>query len=195
MNVAATPEFGSSDEALLEAMGQGDEVAAASFVRRYQRRVYGLAYGMLGDTSLAEEVAQEALLRVWRHAQVFDARRASVSTWVLTITRNLAVDSLRIHRAHPTDPDELIGLGLVSRERQPDDVAINADMAPKVRAALLGLPPEQRRALVLAVVYGKSASEIGQQDNIPLGTAKTRIRSGLAKLRLAMIEQESHHDR
>jgi RNA polymerase sigma factor (sigma-70 family) len=195
MTLAATQEFGSSDEALLEAMGQGDEVAAAAFVRRYQRRVHGLAFGMLGDVSLAEEVAQEALLRVWRHAQVFDARRASVATWVLTITRNLAVDALRLHRAVPTDPDELIGLGLLSRERPPEEVALNVDMAPKVRAALLGLPPDQRRALVLAVVYGKTAAEIGEQDQIPLGTAKTRIRAGLTKLRLAMIEQETPRDR
>ena len=72
-----------SDEALLSGLGQGDPVAGTTFVRRYQGRVYGLARSIVGDPTQAEEVAQEALIRAWRHAGSYDARRGSVSTWVL----------------------------------------------------------------------------------------------------------------
>ena len=108
-------DIGASDEALLAGMAIGDEGAGVAFVRRYQRRVYGLAVGLVGDHALAEDIAQEALLRAWRHAPVFDPRRASVATWVLTITRNLAVDALRLRRAVPTDPEKLIEMGTFSR--------------------------------------------------------------------------------
>src|SRR4051812_46023868 len=84
-----------SDEALLAALAAGDEEAAVAFVRRYQRRVYGLAVTLLGDRDLADDVAQEAMVRAWRHAAAFDVRRGSVSTWLLAITRNLAIDALR----------------------------------------------------------------------------------------------------
>ena len=172
-----------SDEALLEGMAGGDERSAVTFVRRYQKRVYGLAYAMTGDAGVAEEVSQEALLRVWRHAPVFDRRRGSVATWVLLITRNLAIDALRLRRAVPTDPDHFAGLALVSTERTPEESAIARDSVPGLRAALAALPPEQRRALVLAAVYGHTAAEIGESESVPLGTAKTRIRAGMSKVR------------
>ena len=182
---------GLTDEALLAGMALGDQDAATAFVRRYQRRVYGLALGMVGDPGVAEEVAQEALVRVWRHAAVFDARRGSVTSWVLTITRNLVIDALRLRRATPTDPDDLIGLGLVSAERSPEDAAVTAEAVAGARQALVELPPEQRRALVLATFYGRTALEISEVESIPLGTAKTRVRSGLAKVRASMAEKES----
>ena len=99
-----------SDEALLFGLGQGDPVAGTTFVRRYQGRVYGLARSIVGDSTQAEEVAQEALIRAWRRASSYDARRGSVSTWVLTITRNLAVDALRRKGARPADPQAVIFL-------------------------------------------------------------------------------------
>ena len=99
---------GPSDEALLAAIAAGDEGATVTFVRRYQRRVYGLAVGVLRDPAAAEDVAQEALLRAWRHAPVFDPRRGSVENWLLTITRNLSIDALRRRRDLATDPDELV---------------------------------------------------------------------------------------
>jgi RNA polymerase sigma-70 factor (ECF subfamily) len=181
---------GPPDEALIAGMAQGDEACAVAFVRRYQKRVYGLAYAMLGDGGAAEEVAQEALIRAWRHAPVFDARRGSAATWVLTIARNLAIDAMRLRRAVPTDPDDFVALGLASRDRGPEDWAIAGGPAPAVRAALSALPDEQRRALVLAAVYGRTAAEIGEAESIPLGTAKTRIRAGMAKMRAALATQE-----
>jgi RNA polymerase sigma-70 factor (ECF subfamily) len=182
---------GPSDEALLAGVAQGDDAASVAFVRRYQKRVFGLAYSMLGDSGAAEEVTQEALIRVWRHAPVFDARRGSVTTWVLTITRNLSVDALRMRRAVPVDPDEFLAQSLVSDEGLPEEAAMAADAVPALRAALTTLPTEQRRALVLAAVWGKTAAEISESESIPLGTAKTRIRAGMSKLRAAMTEPTS----
>jgi RNA polymerase sigma factor (sigma-70 family) len=188
-------DSGSTDEALLAGMAMGDESAAVVFVRRYQRRVFGLAYSMTNDASVAEEVAQEALIRVWRHAPVFDHRRGSVTSWVLTITRNLTIDALRMRRALPTDPDDFAAAAMMSLEHNPEDAVLRGDASDVARAALAELPPEQRRAVVLAAVYGRTAQEISEEEGIPLGTAKTRIRTGLIRLRAAVehsreIEEE-----
>ena len=179
-----------SDEALVAGMAVGDDRATVAFVRRYQKRVYGLAVGMLGDPGTAEDVAQEALVRAWRHAPVFDARRGSVSSWVLTITRNLAIDAIRQRRAVPTDPESLVALGLAGAGNAAEDIAAAGRLAPELRRALAGLPVEQRRATVLAALYGRTASEISTSEAIPLGTAKTRIRTGLSKLRAALRDTE-----
>jgi RNA polymerase sigma factor (sigma-70 family) len=179
-------EKGLSDEALLAGMAVGDQSAAVAFVRRYQRRVFGLAHSMTGDVGVSEDVAQEALIRVWRHAPVFDPRRGSVTSWVLTITRNLTIDALRMRRAVPTDPDDFSATAMMSMEHNPEDAVLRGDVRHLVRDALAGLPEEQRRAVVLASVYGRTALEISETEGIPLGTAKTRIRSGLLRLRAAV---------
>jgi RNA polymerase sigma factor (sigma-70 family) len=176
-------DSGVSDDALLAGMALGDERAGVAFVRRYQRRVYGLAVSMVGDSVLAQDIAQEAFLRAWRHAQVFDRRRASVGTWMLTITRNLAVDALRLRRPVVTDPTDVMWANLVSKAVTPDESAESKDTRARMSDALASLPPEQSRALVLAAVYGYTAAEVSEAESIPLGTAKTRIRRGLLKLR------------
>jgi RNA polymerase sigma factor (sigma-70 family) len=175
-----------SDEGLLAGMAVGEEAAAVSFVRRYQRRVFGLAYSMVGDAGVAEDVAQEAMMRVWKHAPVFDPRRGSVSSWVLTITRNLAIDALRLRRAVPTDPDDFAASAVLSNEHNPEDAASRGDVRSTVRTALSTLPAEQRRAVVYAAVYGRTALEVSEAEGIPLGTAKTRIRTALIRLRAAV---------
>jgi RNA polymerase sigma factor (sigma-70 family) len=181
---------GRTDEALLGAMALNDESAGIAFVRRYQRRVFGLALGIVNDPALAEEIAQEALVRVWKHAPVYDVRRGSVTTWVLTITRNLAIDALRLRRSMPIDPDDLIALGLVSNEPDPEDHAQRADATSRVHRALREIPIEQRRALLMSAYYGLTAEEISERDGIPLGTAKTRIRAALTKVRAALDSPE-----
>ena len=184
MRTLAPEEGEPSDEALLAGMANGDEWATVVFVRRFQRRVFGLAHAMLGDRSAAEDVAQEALTRVWRHAQVFDARRGSVATWVLTITRNLAIDSLRVRRSLTISAEEMGNL----QERDPGvDPLAAIDSTAEVRRALAALPTEQRRAVVLAAFYGYTAAEVAKSEQIPLGTAKTRIRSALGKLRVSLV--------
>ena len=179
-----------SDEALLAGMALGDQSAAVTFTRRYQRRVFGLAYSMTSDAGLSEDVAQEAMVRVWRHAPVFDPRRGSVTSWVLTITRNLAIDALRMRRAVPMDPDDFAATAMASAEHNPEDAVCRGDVRQLVRGALATLPEEQRRAVVLAAVYGRTALEISESEGIPLGTAKTRIRTALIRLRAAVERVE-----
>lgn len=164
-------------------MAAHDEVAAAAFVHRYERRVYGLAYAMLHDASGAEDVAQEAFLRAWRHAAIFDPRRGSVPTWLLTITRRLAIDALRLRRTVAVSDSELDQLvARAARPRGPDPGVEDG----AVHIALTCLPLPQRRAVVLAGLYGLTAAEVSAREQIPLGTAKSRIRLGLARLEQAL---------
>jgi RNA polymerase sigma-70 factor (ECF subfamily) len=187
----ARSENGSSDEALVAGLSRGDPGAAAAFVHRYERRVYGLARSLVRDPTKAEEIAQEALIRAWRHADSYDSRRGSLSTWVLTITRNMAVDFLRRKGAEPTDPRDPIFLDQPAPGSLPEEAATAALETTRVTTALTGLPREQRRALVLAAFYGYTAREISQAEAIPLGTAKSRVRSGLIKMRALLDQSEA----
>lgn len=172
-----------TDETLLLAMAQGIPEAITVFVRRFQRRVYGLALMIAIDEPLAEEIAQESLLKIWRHAAMYDPRRGSVTSWVLTITRHVAIDRVRVRTLPRVDPEALYRDELQSDNRSPEEEVVVGDSVEFLRYALEQLPPEQRRALILASFYGRTANEIAVDESIPLGTAKTRIRSGLRNLR------------
>ncbi|MEQ8718869.1 MAG: sigma-70 family RNA polymerase sigma factor [Acidimicrobiales bacterium] len=172
-----------SDEALLAAFGREDRRAAAVFVRRFQRRVFGLALAVVGDEGRAAEVAQDAFVRAWRHAASFDPRRGSVITWLLTITRNLAIDRRRMEDVRPADPVDPLLLAHPVLHRGPEDAAMAAGETSHVVDALGALPEPQRRCVVLATIGGRTAREISEIEGIPLGTAKTRIRDGLRKVR------------
>ncbi len=177
-----------SDEALLAGLASGDASAGRAFLRRYQAQVYGVAVGLVKDRSAAEDIAQEAFVRVWRHAAAYDARRGSVTAWLLRITRNLAIDALRLHRPDFVDPSVLSALDMPAGGSSVEDAVIVSEASAKVRDALLQIPLEQRRALMLAAFYGHTAEEISVSEDIPLGTAKTRIRMGLAKVRAMLVE-------
>src|SRR5262249_49463806 len=161
-----------SDDALVAGLAAGDQDAASAFVRRFQRRVFGLARTIVADDRAAEDIAQEAFVRAWRHAGAYDARRGSVASWLLTITRNLAIDAVRVRRPIAFDPDDLLELDVLSEERGPDQLAQLTDDSQRLRAALEQLPLEQRRAIVLAGLLGYTAREVGEIEGIPLGTAK-----------------------
>lgn len=171
-----------SDEALLAGMASQDPDAAAAFVRRFQSRVYGLALTILGDPDDAQEAAQEAFVRAWRHAEVYEPARGAVAPWLLTITRNVSLDALRMRRTVPVDPAARLFLDRWADEIGPGDRSFGDD-APRVRAAIASLPAEQRRALVLAALWGRTALEISEIEQAPLGTIKTRIRTAMLKLR------------
>jgi RNA polymerase sigma factor (sigma-70 family) len=180
-----------TDDALLAGYGTGDPQAAASFIRRHQSRVYGLAVSIVFDPTLAEDVAQEAFTRAWRHAATYDPLRGTVPTWLLTITRNLAIDALRLRRSIPVDPATLADFDLRATgvESEPGRAAELADHATRLRLALAELPDAQRRALVLAGLCGRTAKEVSESEGIPLGTAKTRIRTAMHKLRHVLAEE------
>ena len=172
-----------SDEALLAGMAAGDHQAAAAFVRRFQARVYGLALAVVGVPAQAEEIAQETFVRAWRHAGGYDPRRGRVATWLLTIARNAAVDVLRLRRDVPVDPEALAAVLTTAGEADADLEADRVADVLRVRLALRELPHDQAAAVVLSVFYGLTADEIAAREQIPLGTAKTRIRTGLRRLR------------
>ena len=185
------------DASLVAGLALGDEQAALAFVRRFQDAVYGLAVSITRDPALAEDVSQEVFVRAWRAAGNYDPRRASALTWLLTITRNAAIDAVRARRLTPVLAETLerlldatlrSGADADNTERQ----ALLALESERAIARLRALPPEQARAVALAVLGGCTAAEVGRHENIPLGTAKTRIRTGLRRLRDTL--KEGSHD-
>ncbi|HTR95658.1 MAG TPA: sigma-70 family RNA polymerase sigma factor [Trebonia sp.] len=179
-----------SDEALLAGLGAGDAELAVAFVRRFQRIVFGVALAVTGDSATAEDVAQHAFEQAWRHATVYDSRRGSVRTWLTTIAHNLAIDVVRARSAVPMDPDDLPVL-LAAMTDSPERVAVANDSAEGVRRALTRLPMPQARAVAMAGIYGMTARQVADTEDIPLGTAKTRIRDGMQKLRAAFLPEEA----
>ena len=173
-----------SDEALLAGFATGDPRTAAAFVRRFQGRVFGLALTIVRQPAIAEEVAQETFVRVYRHAGNYDARKGRVSTWLLSIARNLAIDVTRMKRLDPVDPEVIAAeLSIESQTPAVDEMAVQPDERAQLRAAIGDLPDDQRRALVLSAYMGRTAREISVLDDVPLGTVKTRIRTAMLKLR------------
>jgi RNA polymerase sigma factor (sigma-70 family) len=178
------PDVDPSDEALLAGFATGDPAPAAAFVRRFQGRVYGLALTIVRQPAIAEEVAQETFARVFRHAGNYDARKGRVSTWLLSIARNLAIDVTRMRRLDPVDPEVIAAeVSLTSQEPPADEMGLQPDEREQLRSAITDLPDDQKRALVLAAYMGRTAREISDLDDVPLGTVKTRIRTAMLKLR------------
>lgn len=182
-----------SDEALLAGVAADDETAMLVLVRRFQRQVFGLALAVLRDDGEAADVAQEAFVRAWRSADSFDARRGSVRTWLLAITRNVAIDRLRMDGRRPVDPVDPATLVRRPSGGGPEDTAVDDLEVRRVLDALAGLSEPQRRCVVLATLGGFTAHEISTVEGIPLGTAKTRIRDGLQHVRALLDTREDTH--
>jgi RNA polymerase sigma factor (sigma-70 family) len=177
------------DETLLAGLGAGDADLAVAFVRRFQRVVYGVALTVTRDPVTAEDVAQQAFEQAWRHAQVYDSRRGSVRAWLTTIAHNLAIDVLRARTSAPVDPADLPAL-LTAVTETPERLAVARDSAAGLRRALARLPGTQARAVAMAGIYGMTARQVAVTEGIPLGTAKTRIRDGMLKLRAALLPED-----
>ena len=177
------------DETLLAGLGAGDADLAVAFVRRFQRVVYGVALTVTRDPVTAEDVAQQAFESAWRHAQVYDSRRGSVRAWLTTIAHNLAIDVLRARTSAPVDAADLPAL-LTAVTDTPERLAVARDSAAGLRRALAQLPGAQARAVAMAGIYGMTARQIAVTEDIPLGTAKTRIRDGMLKLRAALLPED-----
>lgn len=183
--------WNASDEALLAGFATGDADAALAFVRRFQARVYGLAFSITNDPKEAEQVAQDAFVRAWRYADSFDPRRGSVIAWMLGITRNMAYDQYRLgknrrDRMQPEPPTGPFFEHVRSDDAGPHEWAEHHDQLHRVTLAIEALPEEQRQALLAVTLGGHTTQEHAEQAGIPLGTAKTRIRLGLRKLRQAL---------
>jgi RNA polymerase sigma factor (sigma-70 family) len=174
-----------SDEAVLALIARSDEQALAELYRRFDRIAYGLAFRILRDDALAQDAVQEAFLGVWRAAGRFSAERAKPSTWVLTLVHRRAVDLVRREerrRTEPLQPDtEPPG------PQAPDEAEL-LTQRQAVRSALGDLPPEQREAIELAYYGGYTQSEVAERLGQPLGTIKSRMFTGLARLRETLEE-------
>ena len=177
------------DEVLLAGLGAGDADLAVAFVRRFQRIVFGVAVAVLGDPKTAEDVAQQAFEQAWKHAQVYDSRRGTVRAWLTRITHNLAIDVVRARVSTPVDPDDLPVM-LTAMTDGPERLAVARDSAAQLRRTLGQLPAPQARAVAMAGIYGMTARQIAETEGIPLGTAKTRIRDGMQKLRAAYLPDD-----
>lgn len=170
-----------SDLALVTAIRSGDQGAMAALYDRYSSIVYSVALRVLQDTGAAEDVLQDIFMQLWRRPEAFDASRGNMSAWLAVIARHRAIDSLRRRR-----PENDIEDVVVSVE---PDMASEADRVRamgKVRDALGAMAPPQRSALEMAYFEGLTHTEIAEKTGEPLGTIKTRIRTGLLSLRKAL---------
>jgi RNA polymerase sigma-70 factor, ECF subfamily len=167
-----------NDGALIAAIRNGNQEAMAELYDRYSSVVYAVALRVLGDTSAAEDILQEIFMQLWRKPGAFDASRGNLAPWLAVITRNRAVDVLRKRRPQSELEDTTLTVN--------PDFAGEADrglIVEKVRSALQAMSSQQRSALEMAYFEGYSHSEISAKTGEPLGTIKTRIRSGLMQLR------------
>ena len=171
-------EDSTSDAELLARVGQRDREAFEILYGRYVRSVFGLALRRLGDRGHAEDAVQEAFAAIWRSASTYLPERGAAGGWLYTVARNAIVDRLR--RNGPAADAELPELA--SAEPGPAQRAETGDVAWRVHRALEELQPREREVIELAYWSGMSQSEVAEYLGVPLGTVKTRTRSGLARL-------------
>ena len=179
--VSGLPE---SDQALLARVVKRESQALELLYNRYAPRALGLAFRILRDRDLAEQVIQDAFWKVWMRASVFEPTRGSFSTWLFTIVRNLSIDQLR-RRRDETSLDDGLEAGKVEAAWPGPDVseAVGRRLrSEEIRTALRALPESQRRVLELAYFEGFTRREIAHKLDEPLGTVHTRARLGLEKL-------------
>ncbi len=179
----------SNDAALMRAFASREPAAAGELFARFASRVYGLGVVMLGNDAAAEDLVQDTFVKLWRSAERYDPSRGKLETWVLLVARSLAIDALRrrvldartVERSTPTSE--------TATDPSPEELVELVDLSERARRAMSDLTPGQRAALELAYFGGKTSAEVAELEGIPLGTAKTRIRSALLKLRTALEEQ------
>ena len=188
MNVRADgPLLPREEERLVQGLLAGDEDAIRAVYARFARPVYAMGLRILGSNEAAEELTQDVFLTAWRKAARFDPSRGRLSTWLMTIAHNLAVDRLRRETGvrRPTlvlvdEVPEIAGEG-------EENALLERDAALR---ALESLSEAERRLLARAYFRGFTAREISEDDGIPLGTVKTRLRAALIKVRRANLDKE-----
>lgn len=185
---AGGPDRDDEDARLLARIAQRDGDAFERLYDRYAGAVYSLIVRMTGSAHTAQETTQEAFLSIWRGAGEFDPNRGTARSWILSLAHHKGVDAVRRLRVRSAD--------LLSEEAgmnpapDPVEAAMRAVAQAQVREALLALSSEQREAIVLAYYGGYTQQEIARRLLVPLGTVKTRVRDGMARLRRTLAESE-----
>jgi RNA polymerase sigma factor (sigma-70 family) len=177
-----------SDEALVALVARSDEVALAELYDRFGRVAYGLARRILRDDALAEDAVQEAFLAAWRSAPRFVPERAKASTWLLTLVHRRAVDLVRREERRRTEALDERG---EAAEASSDEAVWLRFERERVQTALARLPDQQREAIELAYYGGFTQTELAERLGQPLGTIKSRMFTGLSRLRELLTEPEA----
>lgn len=180
-----------TDRDLIARIAIGDQQAVAELYNRYATPAFSLALRVVGDRESAEEIVQEAFLRIWNHAASFDPQRGRFASWLLSIIHNLAVNELRRRRSRPQvapGADEML-VNLYEPTAGPEELAWASARRTLIRSAMTELPQAQRQALELAFFRGLTQVEIANLLGDPLGTVKTRIRLGMQKLSRLLAAQ------
>jgi RNA polymerase sigma factor (sigma-70 family) len=198
MPTPPAPPLSRSDElaALLSRIALGDRVSFATLYRQTSAHLLGVVIRINSDRAQAEDLLQEIFVKIWGAAGSFDAQRAQPMTWLTSIARHRAIDSLRRRQAGPTwvttrsgaepdEDDELLDQ-LASADAGPMELLGQAVQARAVAVCLKGLSGEQQQTLALAFYQGLSHSEVAEQLRQPLGTVKSWVRRGLLALRACL---------
>ena len=172
-----------ADEDLISLVEANDAQAFAVLYDRHSRAAYSLAYRMMGKRQAAEDLVQDAFLKVWRAAGSYRAERGSVRTWLLSIVHNRGIDQLRSLASHRRTQDRIEASAPKSQPSEAFAESWRNSQSEQVREALKTLPPEQLKILELAYFSGYTHVEIAKLLGLPLGTVKGRMRLGLKKVR------------
>ena len=171
------------DEDLISLVEANDAQAFAVLYDRHSRAAYSLAYRMMGKRQAAEDLVQDAFLKVWRAAGSYRAERGSVQTWLLSIVHNRGIDQLRSLASHRRTQDRIEASAPKSQPSEAFAETWHNSQGERVREALKTLPPEQLKILELAYFSGYTHVEIAKLLGLPLGTVKGRMRLGLKKMK------------
>lgn len=178
---------------LVTAAARGDESALATLYRLTSGRVLGLALKILRDRAAAEDTVCEVFTQIWQKAKEFDPYRGTAIAWILTMTRTRAIDRLRVIDRTSGREDWLdTTWDLKFAGPDPEQQTVEQERAQQVRHAIAALPAEQREAIMVSFYGGLSHSETAEALGAPLGTIKTRIRTGLASLRHTLASAEGY---
>ena len=172
-----------ADEDLISLVGGSDAEAFATLYDRHGRAAYSLSYRMMGEKQAAEDLVQDAFLKVWRGAGSYRTERGSVRTWILSIVHNRGIDQLRSLASRRRTQNKVEASAPISQPSEAFAETWSNSQREQVREALGTLPPEQLKILELAYFSGYTHVEISELLDLPLGTVKGRMRLGLKKIR------------
>jgi RNA polymerase sigma-70 factor (ECF subfamily) len=177
-----------ADASLMAALMRKEPAAGDALYTRYASRIYGLGLMLLKNKADAEDLVQDTFLKIWRTGSAFDPQRGSLDVWILLNARSLAIDLLRRRTLETRKLASEPGRSEVSEEPGPEWYAEQRDLMQRARKAMDQLPPRQRSAVELAYLGQRSSTQVAELQGIPLGTVKSRIRAGIATLRLTFAE-------